>query len=303
MKPRGIITNIQRFSLHDGPGIRTTVFFKGCPLRCLWCHNPETYAGERELCYKKSQCIACGQCVEECSQGALSAGTDGLRYTKASCIHCFHCAQNCPSRALFVCGESRSVEETAEEILLDKGLYKSSGGGVTFSGGEATLQSEFVISLASRLKRENLHLALDTCGYCKPEIFRKVVKEMDLCLFDIKHSDADRHKELTGTDNWLIMENLAYLNGMGKKIQIRIPVIPGMNDSRDNFERISEILSDMEMVEEVMLLGYHPLGLSKVFQFDGHQKDFKIRQPKKEELEEVQAFLQVRLPSVKIRFR
>lgn len=303
MGPRGIITNIQRFSLHDGPGIRTTVFFKGCPLRCLWCHNPETYAGERELCYKKNQCIGCGLCVQECRHHALTAGADGLQYIKGNCIHCFQCAENCPSRALFVCGENRSVEEAAEEILLDGALYKSSGGGVTFSGGEASAQSEFVTALAARLKQENLHLALDTCGYCNPEVFKKVLKDMDLCLFDIKHSDTVRHRELTGKDNRLIFENLAYLNSTGKKIHIRIPVIPGMNDSRDNFERISELLRDMENIEEVMLLGYHPLGLSKVIHFSGRQKDLKIRRPRKEELDEIRAFFQKRLPSVTIRFR
>lgn len=300
MEPTGIITNIQRFSLHDGPGIRTTVFFKGCPLRCQWCHNPETYLREQELCYKAEKCIGCGRCEETCELHGLALNEEGLTYQSDICRHCFECAESCPAKALFVCGERKSLSETLKEVLADKSLYISSHGGVTFSGGEATMQSEFVVALAKELKKEGIHLALDTCGFCGPEVFASVVGHMDLCLYDIKHSDSEKHKELTGVGNEVILRNLSYLNETGKPIYIRIPVIPGKNDSWENYEAIAAILSDKQAVQEVALLGYHALGLSKLYGFNGHQADLGIQPPGKDRLEEIKDFFTRRLPKLKV---
>lgn len=300
MEPTGIITSIQRFSIHDGPGIRTTIFFKGCPLRCQWCHNPETYLSERELCYKAEKCIGCGRCVETCSQQGLTLKEEGLEYQSDICLHCFACAENCPAKALFVCGEKRTLSETLKEVLADKSLYRSSRGGVTFSGGEATMQSEFVVDLAKELKKEGIHLALDTCGLCNPKVFARVVEPMDLCLYDIKHSDSEKHRELTGAGNEVILRNLSYLNEIGKPIFIRIPVIPGKNDSWENYEAIAGILSNKQAVQEIALLGYHALGLSKLYGFNGHQADLGIQPPEQERLNEIRDFFLSRLPQLKV---
>lgn len=303
MEPVGIVTNIQRFSIHDGPGIRTTVFLKGCPLRCLWCHNPETYEKEPKLCYKREKCIGCGQCMEECRQQALGKGEEGLRYDTGKCIKCFRCVENCPSKALFVCGQTKTVQEVVDEVLADRDLYKESGGGVTFSGGEPTVQNSFLIALIHHLKKEKIHLALDTCGQCMPEIFREVVRDVDLCLFDLKHSDSERHRELTGAGNEMILDNLAYLNSIGKKIHIRIPVIPGKNDTDSNYKKTADILKEMKSVEELVLLGYHPLGLSKIVEFDNRQKKFPIEQPSGERMQEIKQYFDWRLPLVKVTYR
>lgn len=303
MGPRGIITNIQRFSIHDGPGIRTTVFFKGCPLRCLWCHNPETYEVGRELSHKQEKCIGCGQCIDACENGALTLGTGWLAYDRTKCARCYRCAEICPSKALFICGREMGVAEVVEETLADRELYRSSGGGVTFSGGEASAQSGFLCALAGGLKKEGIHLALDTCGHCAQDIFAKVMGYMDLCLFDIKHADSGKHQELTGAGNGLILKNLLYLDKAGIKTHIRIPVIPGKNDDMENISKIADILKEIKVVAEIDLLGYHPLGMSKIVGFNGRQEDFGIPQPPREELESLRRFLGHKLPGVKVVFR
>lgn len=296
----GIITNIQRFSLHDGPGIRTTVFMKGCPLRCLWCHNPETYDHRQELCYRKEKCIGCGLCLLECSRQALRKGEDGLEYREEDCSRCFQCANQCPSHALFVCGTKKTPEETLRELLEDRELYENSGGGVTFSGGEATMQSAFVTELARCLKAEGISSALDTCGYCEPRRFCRTTELMDLCLFDLKHSDSQKHKELTGVGNRRILSNLFSLEEMGKRIHIRIPVIPGMNDDRENFKSLAGLLEGLHQVEEVVFLGYHGLGLSKVFRFNSRQKDWGIKTPDRAKLENLREYFQKKLPGKRV---
>lgn len=303
MAAAGIITNIQRFSLHDGPGIRTTVFFKGCPLRCLWCHNPETWRTGQELCYRAEKCIGCGQCLWQCGRQALGKGKEGLEYEKQRCSGCFSCAENCPSQALFVCGKEKTIEETMEELMADCALYEKSGGGVTFSGGEATMQSGFVTELANALKVKGISLALDTCGYCEPEQFRRVAEPMDLVLFDIKHSDSRRHKELTGAENGLILENLFFLEKAGKRIHIRIPVIPGYNDDEENMERTAELLASLNQVEEVALLGYHKLGLSKVIPFGDRQRDLGVPVPSREAMEKRKQYFQERLSEKRVILR
>lgn len=300
MEAVGIITNIQRFSLHDGPGIRTTVFFKGCPLRCLWCHNPETWRTGQELCYKEENCIGCGLCLLQCGRQALSKGAAGLEYEKSRCSRCFSCAGNCPSRALFVCGEKKTAGEIEKELLADQKLYEKTKGGVTFSGGEATLQSGIVEELANSLKIKGISLALDTCGYCETEQFRRTAELMDFILFDIKHSDSRRHKELTGVENDLILENLFFLEKAGKRIHIRIPVIPGYNDDRENLEGTARLLGKLNQVEEVALLGYHKLGLSKGIPFRGRQKDVGISSPSREEMEKLREYFQEKLPAKRV---
>lgn len=299
----GTITNIQRFSLHDGPGIRTTVFFKGCPLRCKWCHNPETYVAGAELSYKVEKCIGCGNCVKSCAHGAVCAGPEGILYDSERCVKCFKCASNCPPKALFVCGMEKTVDALMSELLEDKGAYEKSGGGVTLSGGEATMQKDFVLRLIAALKRENIHVCLDTCGFCSSESFLKIAEKVDLCLFDIKHADSGRHKAITGVGNELIQKNLRLLNDAGKKIEIRIPVVPGLNNEPQNIDAVCGIIQGLDMVERVVLLGYHKLGLSKIYNFNQHQEATDVEQPKKEYLQELCDYMQAKLPAKKVTYR
>jgi len=284
---KAVISNIQRFSMHDGPGIRTTVFFKGCPLRCLWCHNPETYRFGTELRYKKSACIGCRSCIAACETRALSAGENGLVHDSAICRSCMSCADACPAAALAVSGSEMTLDRLMEEALRDKGAYERSGGGVTLSGGEASAQYDIALAFLSALKENGIHTALDTCGFCPPDRFEKLVRAADLVLFDIKHADSKKHKELTGVPNELILQNLDACENYGTDIEIRIPVIPGLNDSPDELAAVAKLLRGRKAVKRAILLGYHPLGLSKIYDFDRTGKDLGITAPKKDRMQQL----------------
>lgn len=252
----GTVFDIQRFSVHDGPGIRTTVFMKGCPLRCRWCHNPEGLSMSQGLQFFKEKCIGCGRC--------------GDRTRLAD-------AENCPSKALSVCGRVLSEKEVFTEILKDRNFYSSSGG-VTFSGGECLLQSDFVASVLSLAKSENIHTAIDTCGYVPWESIEKTLEYCDLYLYDVKCVTSDTHKAFTGVPNSLIIENLKKLSHTGKEIWIRVPVIPGFNDAVDEMTLIADLVSSLSGIKQVTLMPYHSLGESKyktlglTYQFDSSQK-------------------------------
>ena len=266
----GIISNIQRFSLHDGPGVRTTVFFKGCPLKCFWCHNPEMYAFGQELRYKRADCVYCESCVSACPKGALAVKGDEIAYDDTLCLKCFACARECPSGALAVSGMAMTVEEVVYEALQDEAMYGSTGGGVTLSGGEASSQYDFALALIEALKTKGIRVALDTCGLCSPEKLMNLAALSDLVLFDIKHADPEAHRVLTGTDNRLILNNLHALRDAGTPVEARIPVIPGYNDGMENINAVAAIISGNPHVKSAVLLGYHPLGRAKIHNFN-HQ--------------------------------
>lgn len=237
----GTIFDIQRFSVHDGPGIRTTVFMKGCPLRCRWCHNPEGLLMLPQLQFFEEKCIGCGLCGE---RNKLSD------------------ADKCPSEALKVCGRTVTEEEILNEVLKDR-IFYADDGGVTFSGGECLLQADFVAAVLKLAKDAGLHTAIDTCGYVEWESIEKTIDVCDLYLYDVKCVDPAKHKEYTGVDNSLIIDNLKRLSLVGKEIWVRIPVIPNFNNDEREMTEMSKLLSSIPSLKQVTLMPYHTLGASK----------------------------------------
>lgn len=237
----GTIFDIQHFSVHDGPGIRTTVFMKGCPLRCRWCHNPEGLSKSLQLQFFEDNCIGCGLCGD---RNQLSD------------------SQRCPADALKICGREVSEDEVLDAVLKDK-IFYSDNGGVTFSGGECLLQADFVASVLRKAKAAGLHTAIDTCGYVPFEAFEKTLAYCDLYLYDIKCFTSALHKEYTGVDNLRIIDNLKRLAEFQKDIWIRIPVIPDFNNNIDEMTQIAELVSSMPSVKQLTLMPYHTLGASK----------------------------------------
>ncbi|MCO5384864.1 MAG: glycyl-radical enzyme activating protein [Desulfosporosinus sp.] len=257
---RGIISGIQKFSLNDGPGIRTIVFFKGCPLSCPWCSNPENLSFKTSVMYNAALCVGCGMCMPVCQRECLHTSNDGgkpvIRIDRERCISCGACCNVCTSKALRKRGESMSVEDVMLEVRKDRLFYKSSGGGVTFSGGEALSQSEFLLALAKQCREEGIHTAIETSGYANWESLSMVYPYIDLFLFDLKIMDEGLHKKHIGVFNTPILENLRKLRACNAEVIIRVPIIPGYTDGLDNVEKIAEIMAECE-IPTVHLLPYH----------------------------------------------
>lgn len=259
----GTVFRIQRYSIQDGPGIRTTVFLKGCPLRCTWCSNPESQALRPELLFRRSRCIGCGSCVDTCEAGALALDDERAGLDRSLCDLCMKCADACSSGALEISGETVNVAETVEEACRDEIFYSNSGGGVTLSGGEPLAQPDFALRLLKGLKDRSIHTALDTCGHAEMSVIDEVIQYTDLVLFDVKHLDADRHCDGTGVDNALILDNLRRISAAdGTEIWIRIPVIPGYNDGEEHLRALAGALGGIR-AEKVSLLGWHDWGRQK----------------------------------------
>lgn len=265
---QGQIFSIDRFVAEDGPGIRTTVFFKGCPLRCIWCHSPQAIAAQPQLAFNNNRCIGCGACVKACSRNAQIISTSERRVLWEKCDNCGKCAEQCPSKALEIVGEWLTVEQIMNILERDIVYYKNSGGGVTFSGGEPMAQPHFLASCLEKCKDRGIHTALDTCGLAKWSFFRDVLPYVDLLLYDIKHMNAAKHKLYTGVDNKLILDNLVRISQRGKPIWVRFPLIPGYNDSEKNLQQVAEFVKPLMAVEKVSLLPYNKASGVK-YQFIG----------------------------------
>lgn len=259
----GTIFNIQKFSINDGPGIRTTVFMKGCPLRCLWCHNPESNSSKREMLFNPEKCVGCRRCAEACKNCGHVFGEMSHEYMRHNCVMCGACAEACLTDALEVVGREATVDEVIADVMRDKIFYDNSGGGMTLSGGEPMFQFEFAKALLEAAKEKGLHTCIETCGFAKAEQYREIAPLVDIFLFDYKETDPEKHKEYTGVSNELILSNLHMLDEMGAKTVLRCPIIPTLNDREDHFRGIAETANTLKNVLEINIEPYHPLGSGK----------------------------------------
>lgn len=257
----GLIFNIQRFSIHDGPGIRTTVFMKGCPLKCRWCSNPESQSFFPALLVRDINCVGCGACRPACSPGAISFREGKRQIDRQICNNCLECVKNCSYQSLNTCGQYLKMEDVIREVLRDEAFYKNSGGGLTVSGGEPLRQAEFTLLLLAQCKKKGIHTALDTTGYAPGEIMEKVLEFADLVLFDIKHLDPVIHLQATGVSNSLIIENFKKIPER-IAVWLRIPLIAGFNDSAEHILKITA-LNKVRRIQKISLLPYHEGGKSK----------------------------------------
>ena len=275
------IFEIKRFAVHDGDGIRTTVFFKGCPLQCVWCHNPEGISARAELAYFSHKCIDCGECAAVCPTRAHTI-QGGHTFYRERCEGCGRCAEVCLGNAVAFYGEEMTVEELLCELLKDKEFYQNSGGGVTLSGGECLLQAEACAALLKGLKKHNVHTAVDTCGFVSQTAFEQVIPYTDVFLYDIKAIDEETHKRCTGQSNQRILQNLLFLDKQGCKTEIRIPFVPDYNDGE--LDKIAAFVNGLKHVVKVEILPYHNYAGSK-YQGLGIPNTLPARIPTDEEVE------------------
>ncbi len=282
---KAIVSNIQRFSLHDGPGIRTTVFLKGCPLRCIWCQNPECLSASPEIAFRRSRCIGCQACKETCRHGAIVPGAE-RRVDHARCNACGECAKACPTGALDCIGKEWSAEDLAEEVARDDDFFRESGGGITFSGGEPLMHAAFIETTSTRLRERGINIAVETCGFFAPSLAGMLVRIAECIYFDLKHMDPARHRDLTGQDNSRILENFSALAAIHGGLQPRMPVMPGLNDGVENIRRTASFILG-KGIRTIHCLPYNPLGRDKLEWINTSQKPPVIEVPGPEKMEEL----------------
>ncbi len=283
-----LVFNIQRYSVHDGNGIRTTVFFKGCPLSCQWCHNPESQSYQKELLIYYDRCTACGSCAVHCPQGANRIVNGEMIFDRTRCTACGICTDWCFNNAREIAGKEYTVEELVKELSRDRMFYETSGGGITLSGGEVMAQDmDYIEKLCRMLYERGYSINIDTCGYAPYDNFKRILPYVDTFLYDIKLMDPDDHKRYTGVDNGLILENLKRLSKDGAKIDIRIPVIGGVNATKEFMNEVITFLLDNEIrVMQVNLLPYHDTGMHKYRKLDRpYDTDDLFKVPEKEDID------------------
>ncbi|MBQ8001983.1 MAG: glycyl-radical enzyme activating protein [Clostridia bacterium] len=281
-----LISNIQRFSTKDGDGIRTTVFFKGCPLRCKWCHNPETHKTDYEIMYNRENCTLCGRCVTACPQGAISIENGEVKTDKSKCDHCAKCTDACYYNAREISGKSLSFDEICDIIRRDTAFYSESGGGVTFSGGECTMFPKLLTALLKYCKSMHIHTAVDTSGFAPWEVFEAILPYTDVFLYDIKAFSSTLHESITLVPNHLILSNLEKLAKAGADINLRLPVIEGCNADLDDIEKTAVFCKDLG-IRRVNILPYHDMGKYKYTKLAVPYDGNSMSTPSDEKLESI----------------
>ena len=270
----GTIFNIQKFCVNDGPGIRTTVFVKGCPLNCLWCHNPESKSALPDILYDPRKCIGCGACTSACCKGGHFIDENGHRYTRTNCDRCGECTAVCYAGALEKSGYTITVDDALAEVMKDEIFYKTSGGGMTVSGGEPLAQPAFTKALLAAAKEKGLHTCMETCGFAPEETIRELAPLVDIFLFDYKLTDPELHKQYTGVSNERILKNLFLLDELGCSTVLRCPIIPTVNDTPEHFAGIADTANRLQHVLGIDVEPYHPLGSGKAALMD---KDYPLK--------------------------
>lgn len=283
-----MVFDLQRFALHDGPGIRTTVFVKGCPLDCIWCHNPESKKKNRQLGFLEKKCTGCGKCQLVCSQGVHKIQKNGMHaidYSKCRC--CEKCVENCPENALKIFGKKMSAQEILKTVLKDRDFYIRSGGGLTISGGEPMMQFPALLELVKEAKKKQLHVCLDTCGQAAQQQYAEIKQYVDLFLFDYKLTDPEEHRKYTGVDNAGIRSNLEYLCTHDSDVFLRCPIIPGINDKESHYRAIAALSRKYDRIRQVNLMTYHDMAKGKAAQIGEQYMLPKIRTIEKEQKESI----------------
>lgn len=288
---KGLVFSIQKFCVHDGPGIRTTVFFKGCPLACPWCHNPESQCYEKEILVNPDLCTLCGRCQAVCPSGAIEIIKGNLTYNQEKCNGCGSCEEHCLRSARQVTGKEYTLESLMQEIEKDRPFYEQSGGGVTFSGGEVMMQIDFVEKLAQRCRDRGISVVIDTCGYVPQKYFERILNYVDLFLYDIKLMNDELHQQFMGKGNKLILDNLKFLSEEGAKINLRIPLIGGVNTDDGHIRGILEMIKDVS-IQSINLLPYHDVAKDKYRKLNKGYDEKKFYIPSDERLTEIKDVFQ-----------